>query len=397
MILSSVFIALFLTIYLFIKDAGDKQVVNSRFDSFYQPFQAETIVQHNYTVKPETIWEALLSLQDYSLWFPGINRLLPVIDSPRYVHRFSFDRFVFEPGAFIKIRPRTFLPSFNGRILEIEPNKKLEMEMRFNPVSKETVSFQINLMPSGFSEVVCKRSSHGLFSFLTTWGFADRGSAILHNLADFLPDDTTDNKNEDENAIVDSGPKLSRETIIAQAVQAGLDGNMDLINAVPDKPTRGLAKAALLKAKRLGGMPENLVKALDAAPIPSSEENTPSQSTGGLPAFDNNEDLIAYVVNMALEGDMDPINNIPEKPLRGKAKAAMIKAKRTGELPPMPFIPELAVPTHASEKQETESELIARLVDAGVTGSMDEINALENKVLRGKIKAAIIRAKRTSK
>ena len=397
MILSAVFIALFLTIYLFIKDAGDKQVVSSRFDSFYQPFQAETIVQHNYTVKPETIWGALLSLQDYSLWFPGINRILPVIDSPRYVHRFSFDRFVFEPGAFIKIRPRTFLPSFNGRILEIEPNKKLEMEMRFNPVSKETVSFQINLMPSGFSEVVCKRSSHGLFSFLTTWGFADRGSAILHNLADFLPDDTTDNKNEDENAIVDSGPKLSRETIIAQAVQAGLDGNMDLINAVPDKPTRGLAKAALLKAKRLGGMPENLVKALDAAPIPSSEENTPSQSTGGLPAFDNNEDLIAYVVNMALEGDMDPINNIPEKPLRGKAKAAMIKAKRTGELPPMPSIPELAVPTTASDKQETESELIARLVDAGVTGSMDEINALENKVLRGKIKAAIIRAKRTSK
>ena len=397
MILSAVFIALFLTIYLFIKDAGDKQVVNSRFDSFYQPFQAETIVQHNYTVKPETIWKALLSLQNYSLWFPGINRLLPVIDSLRYVHRFSFDRFVFEPGAFIKIRPRTFLPSFNGRILEIEPNKKLEMEMRFNPVSKETVSFQINLMPSGSSEVVCKRSSHGLFSFLTTWGFADRGSAILHNLADFLPDDTTDNKNEDENAIVDSGPKLSRETIIAQAVQAGLDGNMDLINAVPDKPTRGLAKAALLKAKRLGGMPENLVKALDAAPIPSSEENTPSQSTGGLPAFDNNEDLIAYVVNMALEGDMDPINNIPEKPLRGKAKAAMIKAKRTGELPPMPSIPELAVPTTASDKQETESELIARLVDAGVTGSMDEINALENKVLRGKIKAAIIRAKRTSK
>jgi hypothetical protein len=94
---------------------------------------------------------------------------------------------------------------------------------------------------------------------------------------------------------------------------------------------------------------------------------------------------------------MDPINNIPEKPLRGKAKAAMIKAKRTGELPPMPSIPELAVPTPASDKQETESELIARLVDAGVTGSMDEINALENKVLRGKIKAAIIRAKRTSK
>ncbi|HIC37858.1 MAG TPA: hypothetical protein EYO79_00130 [Candidatus Marinimicrobia bacterium] len=396
MISALAIIALFLTVYLFIRDMGDQQVISSRFDSHYRLFHAETIVQHEYISKPETIWKVLTTLEDYCLWFPGINRLLPIIDSLRYVHRFSFDRFVFEPGAFIKIRPRTFLPSFNGRILEIEPNKKLEMEMRFNPVSKETISFQINLMPSGSSEVVCKRSSHGLFSFLTTWGFADRGSAILHNLADFLPDDTTDNKNEDETAIVDSGPKLSRETIIAQAVQAGLDGNMDFINAIPDKPTRGLAKAALLKAKRLGGMPENLVKALDAAPVPSSEENTPSQSTGGLPAFDNNEDLIAYVVNMALEGDMDPINNIPEKPLRGKAKAAMIKAKRTGELPPMPSIPVLAVPT-PSDKQETESELIARLVDAGVAGSMDEINALDNKVLRGKIKSAVFRAKRTSK
>jgi len=396
MISALAIIALFLTVYLFIRDMGDQQVISSRFDSHYRLFHAETIVQHEYISKPETIWKVLTTLEDYCLWFPGINRLLPIIDSLRYVHRFSFDRFVFEPGAFIKIRPRTFLPSFNGRILEIEPNKKLEMEMRFNPVSKETISFQINLMPSGSSEVVCKRSSHGLFSFLTTWGFADRGSAILHNLADFLPDDTTDNKNEDETAIADSGPKLSRETIIAQAVQAGLDGNMDFINAIPDKPTRGLAKAALLKAKRLGGMPENLVKALDAAPVPSSEENTPSQSTGGLPAFDNNEDLIAYVVNMALEGDMDPINNIPEKPLRGKAKAAMIKAKRTGELPPMPSIPVLAVPT-PSDKQETESELIARLVDAGVAGSMDEINALDNKVLRGKIKSAVFRAKRTSK
>jgi hypothetical protein len=74
----------------------------------------------------------------------------------------------------------------------------------------------------------------------------------------------------------------------------------------------------------------------------------------------------------------------------------MIKAKRTGELPPMPSIPVLAVPT-PSDKQETESELIARLVDAGVAGSMDEINALDNKVLRGKIKSAVFRAKRTSK
>ena len=43
---------------------------------------------------------------------------------------------------------------------------------------------------------------------------------------------------------------------------------------------------------------------------------------------------------------------------------------------------------------ESEEEMIARLVDSGLSGNMDEINALDNKVLRGKIKAAIVRAKR---
>lgn len=40
---------------------------------------------------------------------------------------------------------------------------------------------------------------------------------------------------------------------------------------------------------------------------------------------------------------------------------------------------------------------MARLVEAGIKGNMDEINALENRVLRGKIKAAIVRAKRAAK
>ena len=44
----------------------------------------------------------------------------------------------------------------------------------------------------------------------------------------------------------------------------------------------------------------------------------------------------------------------------------------------------------------TESELIERLVAAGVEGNMDEINALDNRVLRGKIKAAIVKVKRAA-
>jgi ABC-type transporter lipoprotein component MlaA len=34
------------------------------------------------------------------------------------------------------------------------------------------------------------------------------------------------------------------------------------------------------------------------------------------------------------------------------------------------------------------------MVTEGVNGNMDEINALDNRVLRGKIKAAIVKAKR---
>ena len=37
-----------------------------------------------------------------------------------------------------------------------------------------------------------------------------------------------------------------------------------------------------------------------------------------------------------------------------------------------------------------------KLIADGIDGNMDEINALEDKVMRGKIKAAIVKAKRSS-
>ena len=47
--------------------------------------------------------------------------------------------------------------------------------------------------------------------------------------------------------------------------------------------------------------------------------------------------------------------------------------------------------------EETNDQKIDRLIAKGVQGEMDEINALTDKVLRGKIKAGIIKAKRTKK
>lgn len=323
MIIVLAIIALLLTVFMFIRDAGDSQVISSRFSSFYRPFRAETVVQHEYVSKPDMIWKALIALEDYCLWFPGVNRMLPIVDASRYVHRFSFDRFLFEPGAFIKIRPKSFLPWFNGRIMCVETNKKLELEMRFSPINKEKVSFEINLTQSGSSEVVCTRNSHGFFSFLTTWGFADRGSKILHNLGHFIPDDKSAIKENDGDSIKDAGPQLSRETIIAQSVQAGIDGNMDLINAISDKPTRGMAKAALVKAKRVGKMPENLIEALNADPIASASATPPRE--------ESEETLIARLVEAGVQGNMDETNALDNKVLRGKIKAAIVKAKRAAK------------------------------------------------------------------
>ena len=114
----------------------------------------------------------------------------------------------------------------------------------------------------------------------------------------------------------------------------------------------------------------------------------------------NPEDLIAFVVNKALDGDDEPINAITDKPTRGKAKAMMVKIKRGSvDRPAMPEVsaaPEAApaVETPTSSGEESEEDLIARLVEAGVNGNMGEINALDDRVIRGKIKAAIVKAKR---
>jgi len=195
-----------------------------------------------------------------------------------------------------------------------------------------------------------------------------------------------------------------------------------VVNSIPDKPTRGMAKAMLVQSKRKGNvMPDHLVKALSEEP--SDNVNTPKadgtkkkdgSTPDGLPSFSNQDDLISFVVNKALDGDDEPINAINEKPTRGKAKALLVKIKRGGiERPAMPELsetppqstqnketPKPEVTTEgegiSEDKSEPEAELIERLVTEGANGNMDEINALENKVLRGKIKAAIVKRKRAS-
>ena len=104
-----------------------------------------------------------------------------------------------------------------------------------------------------------------------------------------------------------------------------------------------------------------------------------------------------------MDGEEEPLNALADKPTRGKAKAMMVKIKRGSiERPPLPDDIPAASPASIPSsdtpvgENETDDALIARLVESGVGGNMDEINALDSRVLRGKIKAAIVRAKRAS-
>lgn len=389
---------------LFVLDASRDQANNSQVATYLQPFAAETVVKHHYGARPEMVWNAITGLSNYNFWFPGILRILPVVDTNRYVHKYSFEKFDFSPGSTIRMRPFSLSPTFTGRIKSIQPQKRLALDIRFNPLHKEQVVFDLDPTPEG-TEVTCRRTSRGLFSWMTLWRFASSKSKILDNLGYFIPEEVLENDNK-KTTEKDSGPQYSREAIIARAVQAGLDGNMDLINAIPDKPTRGMAKATLVQSKRKGNvMPEHLVKALSEKPTEGpSPANAEARepTTENLPSFDRPEELIAYVVNKALDGDDEPINAITEKPIRGKAKAMLVKIKRGSlDRPAMPSVSDppnsaSAVAPADATSSESEEDLIARLVDAGVTGNMDEINALDNRVLRGKIKAAIVKAKRAA-
>ena len=177
---------------LLIWDLGDQKVIASEYQSFFTPLRSETTVRHTYNAKAESVWEALTELSNYNLWFPGVRRMFPVVDAERYVHKFSFDQFDLSPGAFIHIRPNAVSPSFRGRIMTVEKNKELTLSMRFGPFNKETVTFSLDPQPDGSTVVMCRRTSKGLFSFLTLMGFAQNKSHILSNLGYFIPDDKKD-------------------------------------------------------------------------------------------------------------------------------------------------------------------------------------------------------------
>ena len=394
MLLTIATIAVLIVLVLFIWDTNSGHETQSNIRSFYRPFYAESSVSHEFLSTPTAVWKTLTTLDSYSSWFPQVSRLLPDVKTQRYVHQFSFDQFRLMPGAKLLLRPNSWSPLYQSRVVVVDENKEISFDLKYSPFFREYVVFALEPQPYG-TTVTCRRTSRGLFSFLSLWGLSNTKSKILDNLGYFIPDETTKEGRQENNGATAQAPALSREATIAQAVQAGLDGNMDLINAIPDKPTRGLAKATLIQTKRKGGaLPEHLQKALSEAPTVVPTKQQPE----GASPFSNQEEQIAYLVNLTLDGNDEALNAVPDKVIRGKTKAMLAKIKRGAlERPPMPEASVEPAPEASLEEQENEEQLIIRLVKAGVEGNMDETNSLDNKVLRGKIKSAIVKEKRAKK
>ena len=109
------------------------------------------------------------------------------------------------------------------------------------------------------------------------------------------------------------------------------------------------------------------------------------------------DNKIIELVLSALDGNMDSINALEDRVVRSKAKAALFKAKKD----PVKFRAEnTGDSSGADEVKETvtnddSQKLIANFVLKGLDGDMDSINAIEDRVTRSKVKAALVKAKKS--
>ena len=134
-------------------------------------------------------------------------------------------------------------------------------------------------------------------------------------------------------------------------------------------------------------------------PAMPDQASTPLKATdNSAPASLSKDDMIAIAVNKALDGDNSAIDDLSDKIVKAKSKALLMKIQKgTAERPKVPSSEQPVDDSQIiQDEKETDAQLIERLTVEGLDGKMDEINNLDNKVLRGKIKAAIVKAKRNS-
>ena len=354
------------------------------------PFQHESVVEHHFDTSADIMWKMLTSLEMYNIWFFGIQRSLPVNEVNRYVHKYSFEHFELAPGKYFKTRPKSLAPYFKSRIMTIEKKKEFGFSFSTNPFVEEYVHFSLRKSENGVW-VKCSRNSEGIFSLLSHFNWEQK-SKILLKLDSIIPkveqliEDNT-NLTEDPKQLGGLNA-LSQNEQVAYLVNKGLDGDMDSVNSHQSKVIRGKVKAMIVKINR---------GSVERPPMPniSSAGTLTTASSGGFESLSKDEQ-VAYLVNKGLDGDMDSVNNTDNKVIRAKAKAMIVKINRGSvERPPMPDTTNTQSSNqNESKKDESVEDLTRRLVAKGMQGDLEEINALEDKVIRGKIKAAIVKEKR---
>ena len=359
--------------------------------SDWLPFQHESVVEHHFDTSADIMWKMLTSLEMYNIWFFGIQRALPVNEVNRYVHKYSFEHFDMAPGEYFKTRPKSLAPYFKSRIMTIEKGKEFGFSFSTNPFVEEYVHFSLRESKNGVW-VKCSRNSEGIFSLLSHLNWEQK-SKIFLKLDSIIPkieqftEENTDLTEDSKQSGEGGFEALSQNEQVAYLVNKGLDGDMDSVNSNKSKVIRGKVKAMIVKINR---------GSIKRPPMPEiSNSSTASPSSGGFESL-GKEEQIAYLVNKGLDGDMDSINNLDNKVIRAKAKAMIVKINRGSiERPPMPEINSSAASSeNVSISGESDEDLMKRLIAKGLQGDMEEINALDNKVARGKIKAAIIKEKR---
>ena len=357
--------------------------------SNWYPFQHESLVEHHFDTSIDIMWKMLTSLEMYNIWFFGIQRSLPVNETDRYVHNYSFEHFNVYPGKYFKIRPKSLAPYFTCRIMTVEKEKKFGFSFSTNPFNKEYVQFSLRQSKNGVW-VKCSRVSNGFFSLLGHLNWQQKSKiflrldAIVPKINALVEDQT---KSHIESKKSGGLENLDINQQVAYLVNKGLDGDMDSVNSNQSKVIRGKVKAMIVKINR---------GSVERPPMPEiNNVSSAPPASGGIESLDNDQQ-VAYLVNKGLDGDMDSVNNFDNKVIRAKAKAMIVKINRGSvERPPMPEIIDTQEQEElATSKTETDEELINRLVAEGLDGDMEEINKLENKVIRGKIKAAIVKEKR---
>ena len=409
-------IALLIVILYFIQQASEDQNLDLDCSVSYHPGMTTAEVQMEVDVPAEAVWSVLTDLANYSLWFPWIKKVrVTNQDVRRWAHRHSLLEYQMDVGARFKIQPFFGAPFMPCRFITIDPGETLAMEMRFFPFTREIITFSLkpytNCLDLNYYSI-----NNTFLGFITATMFSWRGKEILQNLAEVLP------KAPQATGVVDAAPAQQKividDAFIDALVAKALAEGMEILNKITERPLRGKAKSAYVKAERAGTKPAVTPEAADIVNQFLSGD-PPSAAPPAAAAEVSKEVRINQYVLKGLEGNMDAINAIGDRVLRAKVKSALVKAERSGERPKVPADappldatlgeapspqPQTKATTNkpadikeeavAATPEDDNQSIIDQAVRAALAGDMEPINAIEDRVLRGKAKSAWVKAKR---